>query len=131
MSHLSDKMGFHQFVINSCGLCIHFCLRKSYLSFCMKVVIVSQWTTQCLKSDITTIYLITLPFYFHCTSNIMNPSLQENICISYKKSLACHETFSVQHHNETVNLSSHIDSFDSSTLCASDQPKKLPYRLVY
>jgi hypothetical protein len=61
----------------------------------------------------------------------MTEVLQDQIIETYKKSLSLYQSFSIIHHDKTVDLSHACGTADFSTLCAPDQPKKLPYGIIY
>jgi hypothetical protein len=61
----------------------------------------------------------------------MNPSVQDGIIDTYQNSLSWDQTFSVIHKENSVNLSHACATATVSTICAPDQPKKLPYGLIY
>ncbi len=61
----------------------------------------------------------------------MNPSLQDGIIDTYQNSLSWDQTFSVIHKEESVDLSHACAMATVSTICAPDQPKKIPNGLIY
>jgi hypothetical protein len=68
---------------------------------------------------------------FQFITDIMNPSLQEDIIEMYQQSLSWYQPFLVQHDDVALDLSHACRSCDSSSLCAPDQPKQLPNGLIY
>jgi len=61
----------------------------------------------------------------------MNPSIQDGILATYQKSLSWDQAFSITYNDQPVDLSLACGQASFSTLCAPDQPKKIPNGLIY
>ncbi len=75
--------------------------------------------------------LLILSDFLEGSLTIMNSSLQCGIIETYQQSLSWDQSFSVQHNDTIVNLSTACKTSDFSSLCEPDKPKNMPHSLIY